>query len=346
MIVKYILYQMQTMMRYNLTDFHNITFNGFEIKLPEDTLSIISEIAQQVGSPSYIRTPTFAKKENTISSSSSIKYNSTGAGSESGFKRRKRNKNVESVSDEDWETIRSFQATKIEQKTGIDSKIDLLRTCLNKLTDKSYNELIEKIVDIFEELVKNDTSDEDMLKVGNSIFDIASNNRFFSKIYADLYARLIQKFDIMKVIFENSLDTFLELFKTIEYVESEQDYDRFCKINKDNEKRKALSLFFVNLCTNKIISEEKIVTIACDLMKQVVNFIKESNKKNEVDEITENIAILYNRTIFEKCSPAVEQKIDGELFIDIIHRLSLCKVKTYPSLSNKSIFKYMDIIDV
>ena len=336
---------MQTMMRYNLTDFHNITFNGFEIKLPEDTLSIISEIAQQVGSPTYIRTPTFAKKENVASSS--IKYGSSGfTGPDSGFKRRKRNKNVESVNDEDWETIRSFQATKIEQKIGIDSKIDLLRTCLNKLTDKNYDELIEKIVDNFEELVKNDTSDEDMLKVGNSIFDIASNNRFFSKMYADLYALLIKKFEIMKVIFENSLDTFLELFKTIEYVESEPDYDRFCKINKDNEKRKALSLFFVNLCTNKIISEEKIVTITCDLMKQVINLIKENNKKNEVDEITENIAILYNKTIFEKCSSDVDQKIENELFIDIIHRLSLCKVKTYPSLSNKSIFKYMDMIDM
>ena len=334
---------MQTMMSYNLTDFHNITFNGFEIKLPEDTLSIISEIAQQVGSPTYIRTPIFAKKENT---SSSVKYGLTGSGADPGFKRRKRNKNIESVSDEDWETIRTFQATKIEQKTGVDSKIDLLRTCLNKLTDKSYDELIGRIMEIFEELIKNNTSEEDMLKVGNSIFDIASNNRFFSKMYADLYALLIKKFEIMKVIFENSLDTFLELFKTIEYVESEQDYDRFCKINKDNEKRKALSLFFVNLCTNKIISEEKIVTITCDLMKQVINLIKENNKKNEVDEITENIAILYNKTIFEKCSSDVDQKIENELFIDIIHRLSLCKVKTYPSLSNKAIFKYMDLIEM
>lgn len=334
---------MQTMMRYNLTDFHNITFNGFDIKLPEETLSIISEIAQQVGSPTYIRTPIFAKKENTTSTSSSVKYGSSG---DSGFKRKKRGKNVESVSDEDWETIRSFQATKIEQKTGIDSKIDSLRSCLNKLTDKNYNEQIGKIVEIFEELVNSETSEEDILKVGNSIFEIASNNRFFSKMYADLYALLIQKFEIMKVIFENSLDTFLELFKTIEYVEPEQDYDRFCKINKDNEKRKALSSFFVNLCANKTISEDKIVEITCDLMRQVVKLIKENNKKNEVDEITENISILYNKTIFDKCSPEVEQKIDDELFIDIVHRLSLCKVKTFPSLSNKSIFKYMDMIDM
>jgi len=74
--------------------------------------------------------------------------------------------------------------------------------------------------------------------------------------------------------------------------------------------------------------------------------MKENNKKNEVDEITENIAILYNKSIFENCSTEVDQKIDGELFSEIVHRLSLCKVKTFPSLSNKSIFKYMDMIDM
>lgn len=337
---------MQTMTRYTLTDFHNVTFNGFEIKLPEETLSIISEIAQQVGSPTYIKTPIFSKKDSSTVSSST-KYGSTGfIGSDNGYKRKKRNKNVESVNDEDWESIRSFHITKMEQKTGIDSKIDLLRTCLNKLTDKNYNEQIGKIIEIFEELVQNETNEEDMLKVGNSIFEIASNNRFFSKMYADLYALLIQKFEIMKVIFENSFNAFLELFKTIEYVESEEDYDRFCKINKDNEKRKALSLFFVNLCMNNIITKEQIIIITCDLMRQVVNLIKESNKKNEVDEITENIAILYSKQIFDVSTTLVQQNIYDEKLVDVIHRLSLCKVKTFPSLSNKSIFKYMDMTDI
>jgi hypothetical protein len=337
---------MQTMTRYTLTDFHNVTFNGFEIKLPEETLGIISEIAQQVGSPTYIKTPIFSKKD-SLPSSSSMKYGSTGfTGGDNVYKRKKRNKNVESVNDEDWESLRSFHVTKMEQKTGIDSKIDLLRTCLNKLTDKNYNEQIEKIIEIFEELVQNETNEEDMMKVGNSIFEIASNNRFFSKMYADLYALLIQKFELMKVIFENSFNTFLELFKTIEYVESEEDYDRFCKINKDNEKRKALSLFFVNLSTNKIISKEQIIIITCDLMKQVVNLIKENNKKNEVDEITENIAILYSKQVFDSSTALIDQSIYEEKLVDVIHRLSLCKVKTFPSLSNKSIFKYMDMIDI
>ena len=72
-------------------------------------------------------------------------------------------------------------------------------------------------------------------------------------------------------------------------------------------------------------------------MSEVLKLMKEENKKSVVDEITENISLLYNKDLFENVN------VHEELFMDIINRLSLCKVKTYPSLSNKSIFKYMDL---
>jgi hypothetical protein len=40
-------------------------FNGFDIKLPEETLVMITELSQQVGSPTYIKTPIFQKREHT-----------------------------------------------------------------------------------------------------------------------------------------------------------------------------------------------------------------------------------------------------------------------------------------
>jgi hypothetical protein len=53
-------------MRYTLKDFTEIAFNGFDINLPEETLVIITELSQQVGSPTYIKTPTFHKRENIL----------------------------------------------------------------------------------------------------------------------------------------------------------------------------------------------------------------------------------------------------------------------------------------
>ena len=180
-----------------------------------------------------------------------------------------------------------------------------------------------------------------MMSVSISIFDIASNNRFYSKLYAELYTELIHKYKIMNTIFESNLNKFLELFQKIEYVDSSKDYNRFCEINKDNEKRKALSAFFVNLTHTGIISQEKLFELTGNLLNQLIMLIEQTDKKNEVDEISENIGILYNKKLFNKCT----LQINEMTILQIITKLSKSKVKTFPSLTNKSIFKFMDILE-
>ena len=164
----------------------------------------------------------------------------------------------------------------------------------------------------------------------------------YSKLYAELYTSLIRNYDIMRTVFETNFDSFMDLFKCIEHADPDKDYDLFCKINKNNERRKALSSFFVNLTKNKIISEDKFFNLVSELFERLVSFISIENKKNEVDELTENIAILYNKELFETRS----ETIAGESYITIINRLARSKVKTYLSLSNKSIFKFMDLIEM
>ena len=313
---------------YTLNDFRDITFGGFDIKLPDRTIEIITELAEQVGSPTYIKTPVFAKREIPIMKDQSFK------------KKRRGNQGMESVNDDDWESLRTFQATKIEQKIGIEAQFDLVRSCLNKITDKTYEEQCNKICDILTQL---QNSEEDLLRVGNAIFEIASTNRFYSKLYADLYTMLIHRYDVMRSIFQNNMDTFLGLFEKIEHISAEEDYDRFCKINMDNEKRKALSAFFVNLSQTKIIADEKIIEFASNLLKQVLQFIHQDNKKNEVDEMVENIAILYNKDLFLKSEVSMP---NGETFTHTIEGLAKSKSKNFASLSNKSIFKFMDMVEM
>lgn len=313
---------------YTLNDFRDITFGGFDIKLPDRTIEIITELAEQVGSPTYIKTPVFAKREIPIMKDQSFK------------KKRRGNHGMESVNDDDWESLRTFQATKIEQKIGIEMQFDLVRSCLNKITDKTYEEQCNKICDILTQL---QNSEEDLLRVGNAIFEIASTNRFYSKLYADLYTMLIHRYDVMRSIFQNNMDTFLGLFEKIEHISAEEDYDRFCKINMDNEKRKALSAFFVNLSQTKIIADEKIIEFASNLLKQVLQFIHQDNKKNEVDEMVENIAILYNKDLFLTSGVSMS---NGETFTQTIEGLAKSKSKNFASLSNKSIFKFMDMVEM
>jgi len=327
----------QTMI-YTLEEFNNLIFNGFNYDLPEETVKIISELSLQVGSPHYVKTPTFQKKDNIAKNDYSLKKDN------GLFKKKKNNKANEVLNDEDWDTLRTFHTTKIEQKIGIDAQIDLIRAQLNKLTDKNYIDISNKIIDIIDQLLNDNCSDEDIKRVTSSIFDIASTNRFYSKMYADLYSLLANKYDIMKSISEESVNKFTELFNNIEYVDPKINYDKFCEINKTNEKRKALASFFINLMANGLVTKSRIVSITRNLLAQVYAFISEENKKNEVDEITENIALLYNKELYEMDD--TYERIDGYTIHEIIEKIANSKSKDYKSLSNKSIFKFMDLIEM
>jgi hypothetical protein len=317
---------MTQIVKYNLQDFVNITFNSFDFSLPLETIELINSLAHQVGSPTYIKTPIFQKRD--IKDINILN-----------FKKKKVSKNTE----EDWDSIRSFQTTKIEQKVGIDLQIDLIRSYLNKMTDKNFVEFKNKIIELLDTLIEDEVENSDVTKIGETIFEIASNNRFYSKLYADLYSELINKYEIMRKLFENSLNTYMELFNNIEYVDANENYDNFCKINKINENRKSISAFFINLMLNSIITKETINNLIVSLFKQMYSFVSVENKKNEVDEIVENIAILYRKEVIEEFNSIV---IDEMNVNDLIHKFANSKAKNYNSLSSKCIFKFMDMVDI
>lgn len=325
-------------LKYTLEDVNNIIFQGFNYSLPQETLSIISELALQVGSPDYVKTPVFQKRENPMKTEPSQK--------EPVFKKKK-SKAVEIVSDADWDAVRSFQSTKMEEKVGIDAKIDIIRAHLNKLSsDKNYIDIRNKVIDAIEQLLSNSVDSQDLNRVGTIVFEIASNNRFFSKLYADLYSELITKYSVMKSIFEDNLKKFTDLFNNIEYVDPTENYDKFCENNKTNEKRKSLATFYMNLMNNKIISQKTIMQITRNLLYQIYTFIQIDDKKNEVDELTENVSILYNKELYKDDECEDYEEIEGFTITEIIEKIAKSKVKEYKSLTNKTLFKFMDMIDM
>ena len=336
--------------KYALNKFREITFNGFDFTIPDESVALINLLASQVGSQTYIKNQVFQKNENKegvifglSSTQSNFKLGNN--------KKRRGNKNLE-TNDDDWETLRTFQATKIEQKNGLDLHIDTIRSLLNKLTDKTYVEIRDKIIAKIDEIISDENFNEDIAsKISTAIYDISANNKFFSKIYADLYLVIANKYVFMKQLFFGKYDNFKEEFKNIVFVDSNVNYDLFCDANKKNELRKANTQFFVNLSLSGFVTKVSIVEILKELLETIVNMINQTDKKNEVDEITENIAILYNKTILRDVlnDPALDEsdfEIEGESITDTIILLAKSKAKDFKSLSNKSIFKFMDLIEM
>ena len=323
-------------MVYNLDSINEILFNGFDYKLPQETLEIISNLALQVGSPDYVKTPIFQKRENPMKVEPPKEVN----------KKNRRSKHNEIINDSDWDALRTFQTTKIEEKSGIMAQVDTIRVYLNKLTDKNYIDIRNKIIEIIENVINENICLEDMFQFSSTIFEIASTNRFYSKIYADLYSDLSTKYEFMKSTFEKNFINFTDLFNDIEYIDPNVNYDKFCEINKINEKRRSLAAFYLNLMLNGIIPEKQIMQITRNLLAQVYSFILEDDKKNEVDELTETVSILYKKELYANDSGEHYEKINGNTINEVINHLANSKVKDYKSLTNKTLFKFMDLIDM
>jgi hypothetical protein len=82
-------------------------------------------------------------------------------------------------------------------------------------------------------------------------------------------------------------------------------------------------------------------------LSQVKTYISKENKKNEVDEITENISILYKKELFEEEDfENPELEINGAKINDFIEVLANSKIKNYLSFTNKSLFKFMDMVEM
>lgn len=343
-------------MKYSLNKFQETIFYGFDFTIPDRTVALINELAAQVGSQTFVRNMVFSKKEieegvvfGQMGANSNFRL---GGGGGSGANRRRRgNKNMESNND-DWESLRTFQATKIMEKSGIDLHIDALRSLLNKISDKTYLDIQEKIIVKMDEVLADPEFDEEVgTKVSTAFYDIAANNKFFSKIYADLYAVIATKYSFMRAFFNSKYEKFIDEFKNMTFVDAKVNYDLFCEANKLNENRKANTQFFVNLASNGFLEKKSIVINLRDLLEVIMSMINQTDKKNEVDEITENVAILYKKDLVDAvlddsdCDED-EFEVSGDSIADTITILARSKAKDFKSLSNKSIFKYMDLVEM
>ena len=315
---------------YTLVDFERIKKEGFTYALPAETLRTIKTISTNVGAPEYIKTPHFEKRQQTSASSSSAHH-------------QKHRANTREISDEEWDSLRNFKVTTIEKKKGIELSIDKIRKHLNKMTDKTYETLKTQIMAEIDTILGVNEYDDiinELNRIGDAIFEIASGNSFYSKMYASLYNDLMSKYEFMKTILANRLatDTDSSFMKNFEYSNPNTDYDQFCKNNKMNEKRRALGMFYVNMMLLNIIPVAKIASMTEELQTDLLNFIRQENNVNIVEEMSELIFILITHSVIR-----LKETNEWAQIVARINLISVMKPKAEPSISNKTIFKHMDI---
>lgn len=290
-----------------------IVSNSINYDLPKEVINIINFLAHKVGAPTYKKTPNFKKKQHY---------------------------NTDKITGEDWAAIRNFKKTALNKNTdGIALAIDEIRCLLNKITKDSYiktEEIIFKKIgdsnNIFEY--------EEFMKIGKLIFDIGSLNKNCSNLYAKLYKNLIDKYDIFKKISITNYESYLKIFEKINFIDADENYDLYCDYNKENENRKSISLFFVNLMKENVFEEEKIISLMMYLVENIEKKVQIEKKIEIVEELVNNLIIFI-----ENSYETLKNHEKWEIIEQHIDTFSKAKKSTYASLSTKTIFKYLDLLD-
>jgi hypothetical protein len=357
---------------YTLDDFNKLIFSEHKYELPESTFAIFKTIENNIDIPVFTSptaasaTPHYPVNRDTPKSSSrshedSYSHHGGGRGDKShshygpktgnphskdardrdtGKARGKAT--VTSAPAEDWGLMRNFKTTKIEVKTGADKTINDLRIHLNKMSASNYAKQRETIItEIRNYLESENATNETTEKVSSAIFQIVSTNKFLSELYSDLYIELIREFPLFGELLHGFIITFFETIHTIEYVDPEVNYDEFCRITKANDRRKSTTTFIANTMKRGAVPVNTVMNLLFVFINAANTNIRTPERAFHAEEITENIFILVSL-----CYNELKTQPEWVDVFGIIRNLSTQKMdETFPSMTNRVMFKFMDILD-
>ena len=145
-----------------------------------------------------------------------------------------------------WHSMRNFQTTKIVKN---DFDFDI-KNILNKITDNNYDIQKNKLICIINNISKDENYEKILGNIYNIISDIIKNNIYFSIIYAKLCKDL---FEVNKFFFDKVIEDGIKLSDYLLMVVHNKDkdnYNNLCDYNKNNDQKKSILLFFVNVFKN------------------------------------------------------------------------------------------------
>lgn len=146
---------------------------------------------------------------------------------------------------------------------------------------------------------------------------------FFSKMYAALFQRLPP---IFQDVFQTQYKLYIESFHTVRTC-SPDDYDEYCRLKKENDERRAFSVFMVHCVQNGSVTrscyEETMETL-----EKCIRATWSLDQKEVMNEYVEHLYLLT--TTMKQMHPLVQEIIK-------------MNPKEYPGLNHKMLFRCMDI---
>ena len=230
---------------------------------------------------------------------------------------------------------------KVENEiVGPDKIMINIRGCFNKLTVKNYDTQCNLLITHLNDL-RELNEESYLIDTTNQFFDVASKNSFYSEMYAKLYKELNKICPLFEERKEQFLIDCVDNLDTIIHVDEKTDYEGFCKNNKNNDVRRSMNTFLINLYKNNEYNIQDVFKVIKSIEVKLIQKINDASQKQIVEELTENLYIFVS-----ELSSELKTNPNWQSVYEFIERFSKVNISDYIGLSNRIKFKYMDMIDV
>lgn len=256
-----------------------------------------------------------------------------------------RNKNVKKEKRPCDETIKwnkkeLFKPTIMEKKEGLEEELDNLRSLLNKLVDINFDEQKEKIIECIKVIVNFENEDK-YERIIQRFFHVIINNGRYSKAYSKVFSILLDNYISFEEYQSEFINNYNKSINKIEYMNPDEDYDEYCRINKQNIQRKSLLSFIISCVECEIYSFNELLQIINCLFDMLDNNLKNDSEQYINEEVVENIF-----TFLQNGKNLILNEVCKYNILEKIKHYSKLNTKENPGYSNRMKFKMMDILDL
>jgi len=232
-----------------------------------------------------------------------------------------------------------FKQKEVVEKTDYEKIMINIRGSLNKLSSKNYDSQTELLKSHLKEV--SGLNDESyLMECSNHLFDVASKNKLYSEMYANLYVELSKIYPIFEERKEQFITDYVESLDIL-YVDETQDYEGFCKNNKQNDIRRSMTTFLIHLYKKKQCNIQCILKMINIILDKIEINKTISSQVHVIEELTENLYIYISELINE-----LKEHTSWDGILNNITKYTKCKVSEYSGLTTRIKFKFMDMMDI
>jgi hypothetical protein len=159
----------------------------------------------------------------------------------------------------------------------------------------------------------------------------------------------LEKYDFIHETLQTKLQGYIGSYNSVIDVNPDENYDLFCSKNKENDVRRANTLFYTNLTKYDKIKVDVLVDFIMKLCEKIVKNIQTSDSTSLIDEMIENICIILtnNKDIYKQLDKnicCIDDTENGTIQ-EYLTMLSKTKPKSLAGLSTKSLFRIMETME-